>query len=223
MWYKFKFKTQCIDPQWRADTIHKNATSQNKHSIRGIFLLFICLPVFFTSCSTAKIYTKPDAKSYTMQHKTLAILPPKVHIEAKRKDKIENREAQEMTESGNAQNEMYSRFLNFVQKGKIHLDIQPIERTNATFIETGYPYGMLPEELAKILGVDAVLYTDCVLSKKTEVASGILFAILLFPYGTVWGIMTATMPTSYADINMKLYDGTTGYLCYITIMTNFPA
>ena len=214
MLYNLNFKTQCIHTQWSAETIKKNAASSKSHTIRkNLLLLIICIPLFFASC-TAKIYTKPDAASYAMRHKTLAIIPPKVHIEAKKKDNVENRHAQEMAETANAQNEIYSRMLNFVQKGKIHLDIQPIERTNATFLETGYPYDLPPAELAKALGVDAVIYTDCVFSKEYQVGLGIAYAIIFFPYGTVFGIMLATMPTNGADINMKLYDGSTGYLLY---------
>jgi len=214
MFKNFKFKNQCINTPWRVETITKNTASSKSHMIRRNFLLFICIPLFFASCSTAKIYTRPDAKSSVMSHKTLAILPPRVHIEAKTKDNPENRQAQEMAETVNAQNEIYSRLLRFVQAGKIHIDIQPIERTNATFLETGYPYDMPPEELAQLLGVDGVLYTDCVFSSKHNVGGGIAFAILFFPYGTTWGIMMATMPTNFADINMKLYDSTTGYLLY---------
>jgi len=149
-----------------------------------------------------------------MKHKTLAILPPKVHIEVKKKDNLENTQAQETTESVDAQNEMYSRFLYFVQKGNLYLDIQPIEKTNATFVETGNPYDMPPEELAKALGVDAVLYTDCAYSKEHKVGAGIAFAILFFPYGTISGLLIAIEPTYNTDINTKLYDGATGYLLY---------
>jgi hypothetical protein len=73
---------------------------------------------------------------------------------------------------------------------------------------------MPPEELAKVLGVDAVLYTDCAFSKQYAVGAGIAYAIIFFPYGTVYGIMMASMPTNGVDVNMKLYDSSTGYLLY---------
>ena len=211
---KIKLLKSCIITQWSAETIKKNAASSKSHTIRRNFLLIIFIPLFFGSCSTAKIYTRPDAISSTMRHQTLAILPPRVHIEAKKKDNPENREAQEMAETVNAQNEIYSRFLRFVQSGNIRLEIQPIERTNAKFLETGYPFDMAPEELANMLGVDAVLYTDCIFASVNNVGTGIAYAIIFFPYGTAWGIMMATMPTNSADINMKLYDGSTGNLLY---------
>jgi hypothetical protein len=201
--------------QWIVKSIKENTESLKfRTAYRGYFLLIICIPLFFASCSSAKIFTKPDAMSYTMRHKTLAILPPRAYVEIKKKDNLENRQAQAMTESVNAQNEIYSRFLDFVQKDKIYVDIQAVEKTNATFIETGYPYDMPPDELSKALGVDAILYTDCVFSSEHHVANGIAIAILLFPYGTVLGIMEATMPTNYVDINMRLYDGTTSYLLF---------
>ncbi|MDR2146198.1 MAG: hypothetical protein LBE91_07055 [Tannerella sp.] len=177
-------------------------------------LLFIYIPLFLVSCSSAKIYTKADAKSYSMRHRTLAILPPRINIEAGRKDNPENRQAQETTETINAQNEIYSRFLYFVQREKLYLDIQPIEKTNAKFSEIENLYDMPPDELAEILDVDAVLYTDCILSSKKNVAGGIVYAIIFFPYGTPVGIMMATMSTNSVDINMKLYDGPSGYLLY---------
>lgn len=214
MTHNFNLKVQSTSVQGKAKAINKNELSLESRINRRNFLFFIFLPLFFASCSTAKIYTKPDALSYTMKHKTLAILPPKVHLEVKKKDKVENVQAQEMTESTDAQNEMNSRFLDFVQKGNLYIDIQSVEKTNATFVETGYPYDMSPEELAKALGVDAILYTDCVYSKANNVASGIACAILLFPYGTVWGIMEAVTPTYIASVNAKLYDGSTGYLLY---------
>ena len=211
---KIELLKSCIITQWSAETIKQNAASSKSHTIRRNLLLIICIPIFFASCSTAKIYTRPDAMSSAMRHQTLAILPPRVHIEANKKDNPENRQAQEMAETLNAQNEIYSRFLRFVQAGNIRVEIQPIERTNAKFLETGYPYDMPPEELAQLLGVDGVLYTDCIFSSVRNVGTGIAYAILFFPYGTAWGIMMATMPTNYADINMKLYDGSTGYLLY---------
>ena len=118
-----------------------------------------------------------------MNHKTLAILPPRVNIETK--GNLETKQAQEMTETVNAQNEIYSRFLDFAQKGKIFLEIQAIEKTNAAFLETGYPYNTPPEELAKVLGVDAILFTDCVFSRKTFHGEWLAYAVLTFPYGTL--------------------------------------
>jgi len=207
----FKLKSA----QWRVEPIGKNAKNlKDIQYLRRYFLLIVCIPLFFASCSTAKIFTKPDAMLYVNRHKTLAILPPRVHLEVKKKDNLENKQAQEITDATNAQNEIYSRFLNFVQKGKIYIDIQPIEKTNAKFIETGYPYEMSPEELAKALGVDAVLYTDCAYSSTHQVASGLAFAIIFFPYGTVYGIMLAALPTNGVDINMRLYDSITGYLLF---------
>jgi len=189
--------------------IKQTKVMNNEH-----FLLLILIPVFFASCNAAKIYTKPNAMTYATKHKTLAILPPRVNIEVKKKDNLENTQAQETVESVNAQDTMNSRFLDFVQKGNMYVDIQTIEETNAIFEELGYPYNMPPKKLAEALGVDAILYADCVYSKKSAVALGIVFAIMTFPYGTAFGVLFAENGQITADVNVKLYDGTTGYLLY---------
>ena len=153
-----------------------------------------------------------------MKHKTLAILPPEVKIEMKKNDRIENKQEQERTETLNTQNEMYSRLLTFVQKRKIYLEIQDIEKTNATLRRIGYPNGtsseMTLDELAQALGVDAILLSNYIFTQTKSVGFGIASAIIFFPYGTPYGIMMATLPTNSADFNVRLYDGASGVLLY---------
>ncbi|MFT4153746.1 hypothetical protein [Parafilimonas sp.] len=175
--------------------------------------------ILFTSCS-AKIYTKKDATRYTSKHNTVAIIPPKVKIEVRKRDNDEKRKAkqeQEVIESQNAQNEEYSRLLQFVRKGKMHLEIQDIEKTNAILLKINCPNGdcgMAPEQLAQALGVDAIIESNYVFSSQKNIGLGITYAIIFFPYLTPLGIMMACSPTNRADLNIKLVDGTTGYLLY---------
>lgn len=205
-----------IDNTMELETILKNGANLKSLTGRGL-IFFIIIPILFASC-TAKIYTKSDAKSYTMRYKTLAILPPKIKIEVKGDDNIATKQEQEKTEALNAQNEMYSRMLTLVQKRKVNLDIQDIEHTNAALLKMGYSDStdtkIIPEQLAQALGVDAVLQSDYVFSQRRNVAGGILVAIVFFPYGTVYGIIMAVSPTRFADVNMRLYDGKSGSLLY---------
>ena len=194
----------------------KNSANLKSLTSRGSIVLFICLSVFFSSCNTAKIYTKPNALSYTTKHKTLAILPPNVKIEVKNSKNIsvENNQEQEKTEAINAQNKMYSRLLKSVQKRKRYIEIQDIEKTNAMLSKISYLDGsgakITPEEIAEALEVDALLFSTCVYSKRKYVGAGIAYALFLFPYGTPYGIMIASMPTHRVDANLKLFDGQTG-------------
>lgn len=183
------------------------------------FLILAIIALVFSSCAT-KIYTRADATRYTMKHESLAIIPPKVKIEINKKDDAEKRQAkqeQEKIEVQNAQHEQYARLLKFIQKGKIHVEIQDIEKTNAILLKIGCPLGdcdMTPEQLAQALGVDAILQSNYVFSSQKNVAYGIVYAVIFFPYGTPLGIMMACYPTNRADLNIKLFDGNTGYLIY---------
>ena len=199
-----------------AETMKKNAVSLKNQRVGG-FIFCVIISIFFASCS-AKIYTKPNATAYTMRHQTIAILPPEIKVEVTKNRSIENRQEQEKVEVTNAQNEMYSRLLKLIQKRKMYLEIQDIEKTNATLLKMGYfdkiDVKMTPEELAQALGVDAILQSNYVLSQQWWVGFGIAYAIFLFPYGTPLGIMMATNPTNGADANIRLYDGSTGSLLY---------
>lgn len=181
----------------------KNRENLKNHACKGL-IFSIIISMLFTSCGpkvytwgSTKIYTKPDATAYTIKHKTLAILPPETKIEIKKNEKIENKHEQEDIETVNAQNEMYSRLLTFVQKRKMHLEIQDIETTNATLLKIGYydktDTKMTPKELAQALGVDAILLSSYIFSKQ---------------------IMQTWVPTHFVDASIRLYDGSTGFLLY---------
>ena len=189
--------------------------------LRKMVAIAICFTgiTIFTSCS-AKIYTRMDAKHYTMKHRTVAIMPPKVKIEVNKKDDVEKRQAkqeQEKIEVQNIQLEEYSRLLQFIKKGKMRFEIQDVEKTNVILLRIGCPDGdcdMTPEQLAEALGVDAIIQSNYVFSSQKNVGYGIAYAIIFFPYGTPAGVMMACYPTNRADLNIKLFDGATGYLLY---------
>ena len=195
--------------------------SENRENLRKVAVGVACLAVVtvFASCS-AKIYTRFDATHYTMQHKTLAIMPPKVKMEVNKKDDAEKRQAkqeQEKIEVPNAQLEEYSRLLQFIKKHKMRFEIQDVEKTNAILVKIDCPNGdcdMTPEQFAQALGVDAIIQSNYVFSSQTQVGYGIVYAIIFFPYGTPLGVMMACYPTNRADLNIKLFDGKTGYLLY---------
>jgi hypothetical protein len=176
--------------------------------------------ISFASCSTAKIYTKPDVMSYTRQHKTLAIVPPKVHCEPNEHESVESVNEREKALSINAQNTMFNNFYKYGQKkGHIYIDVQDVEKTNKLLEKFGCPYGnctMTPEELADALGVDALIMTDGDLERiyARNVGYGIVYAIVFFPYGTPLGIMLACQKTGLGTVNLKLYDGKSGSLLW---------
>ena len=189
-------------------------------NMKNLFFISIAFIAFITtSCSTANIYTKPDYMSYTLKHKTVAILPPKVKLEPNKNETVESKQEREKALTVNAQNTMFQNFYKFGRKGNINLDVQDVEKTNRKLIEIGCPGGdckMTPEELAKALGVDAIILTNGNLERiyARNVASGIAFAIIFFPYGTPSGIIMACQKTGIGTVDLKLYDGKSGYLLW---------
>jgi len=182
-----------------------------------IIFIFVVIALFFSSC--ANIYTHPNAMYYTVKHKTLAILPPDVKIEENKTKKAQNIESKlelEKVITINAQNEIYSNLLKFVHKRKVYFDIQNIDRTNAMLLKIGYSdtTKLLPEELAQALGVDAILQSTFILSQRYNVGGGIVLAIIGFPYYTPFGILMATQPSRFADVNIRFFEGSNGILLY---------
>jgi hypothetical protein len=203
----------------------KNGASPKSQTIRGI-ILFTVGAIFFASCSTAKIYTKPDALSYTMKHRTIAIVAPtKTVIPTKYTDKLKAT-VFSATNPVQIQEDMTSQWYQFVQKRKMRIEVQNVEKTNRILAEFGYPGGdganMSPEELAEILGVDAVLFTNCQLTAYKNVGGGVSMIILgivgtplIFgPAYIVWGIIELTTVHEGNEVVMKLYDGKTGDLLW---------
>jgi hypothetical protein len=203
----------------------KNGTSPKSQTIREIILLAV-VAILFASCSTAKIYTKPDALSYTMKHRTVAIVPAtKTVIPTKYTNKLKAT-VFSTTNSTQIQEDMTSQWYQFIQKGKMRIDVQNIEKTNRILEEFGYPDGdganMSPKELAEILGVDAVLFTNCQLMAYKNVSGGVTMILLglvatplIFgPAYIVLGIVEMTTVHESNGVVMKLYDGKTGDLLW---------
>jgi hypothetical protein len=94
-------------------------------------LVFIVLSIFLSSC--AKIYYTADSKEIASNQKTVAILPPKVSIPAKRKVEAEAIKEQQRTQSEVFQKEMYAWFAKRKMQDKFQIEVQDIETTNAKF------------------------------------------------------------------------------------------
>jgi len=209
-----------FDKVVEAETISKNAFSTRKRKNRiNLFILCVVIPIIFGSCSTAKIYTKHDAMSYAMKHKTVAMLPPKVQLEPNKGESLESKNEREQDLIRQAQITMFHNFYKFGKKYGIYLEVQDIEATNRILAEIGCPMGncnFSPEELANKLGVDAFFMANGNLERiyARNVGYGIVYAIIFFPYGTPVGIMLACQKTGLGTIDLKLYDGKSGTLLY---------
>jgi len=144
---------------------------------RSVVLLIVAT-LFLQSC--AKVFYATDARYLANTQKMIAIVPPKVSIAAKKKVDAAALIEQQKTESINFQREMYSWMLKRKMQGKIFVDIQDVETTNAKLAAAGFQdAGLLtPADLSRVLNVDGVLTSNYSLSKPISEGAAIALAVI---------------------------------------------
>lgn len=164
-----------------------------------------------TSCGP-KIYQSSSFDLALARHKVVAILPAGVttRLRPNEAKKITPEQLEEMNEkTGFAiQDRMYSWFLRRSDKHRYTVSFQDITRTNALLKDAGISYRDIATrdraELAKLLGVDAVLQDhtsmDKPMSDGAALAVGVLFG--------VWG------STNQVNTTINIHDGKSGDLLW---------
>jgi hypothetical protein len=160
------------------------------------FLLIIGVAILLQSC--AKIFYAPDARYLAQNQKIIAIAPPKVSITAKKNVDGAALIEQQKTESINFQREMYSWMLKRKMQGKISVELQDVETTNAKLANAGYNEGkvLTPVEMCNILGVDGIMTSNYSLSKPMSEGAAIAVGVLV----GVWGA------TNEATVSLSIHD-----------------
>lgn len=181
----------------------------NKITFKFFITLFFI--GFGTSVSAqTKLYAHPQFDQLAKDHKTIAILPfeAQVMLRPKQMKEITHEQLAEMQKSEGLaiQQSMFTWFLHRQKKGKLKLDFQDPKKTNALLLQNGITNAnvVTPEELAKILGVDAVITgrfeTDKPMSDGASIALGLLIGF--------WG------QTNSATINMSVNNALDGQLLW---------
>jgi hypothetical protein len=167
-------------------------------------VLFIVATLFLQSC--AKVFYAPDARYLANTQKIIAIVPPKVSIAARKKVDAAALIEQQKTESINFQREMYSWMLKRKMQGKIFVDIQDVETTNAKLAAAGYQDAVLltPADLSRVLNVDGILTSNYSLSKPISEGAAIALAVL----AGWWA------PTNEAVVSLSIHDSGTDKLIW---------
>jgi hypothetical protein len=162
---------------------------------RSLFFL-IAITFLFQSC--AKVFYAPDARYLASTHKIIAIIPPTVSIAARRKVDAAALIEQQKTESINFQREMYSWMLKRKMQGKIFVDIQDVETTNAKLAAAGYgdTNFLTPSDISKVLNVDGILTSNYSLSKPMSEGAAIAMAVIVGEWG----------PTNEAVASLSIHD-----------------
>lgn len=179
--------------------------------MKPTYLLLSFVTFLSISCGP-KIYKSNEFETALARHKTVAILPADVSTRLRPNEakKVSAEQLSDMNEkTGFAiQDKMYSWFLRRSDKFNYTVTFQDVTRTNALLKQAGISYNDLAAkdrtEIAKLLGVDAVLQNSTRLDKPMSdgaaVAVGVLFG--------VWG------NTNSAQTTINIHDGKSGDLLW---------
>jgi hypothetical protein len=179
-----------------------------KTYIKQIILLMVML-LYAASC--AKIYTSPEFSSARSEHKTVAVLPFEVTIDAKKLPKhmtLETLKELEKDEGFTFQSQMYSRFLENQKKNKYTVQFQDVDRTNSILLRNGVSYENMrihtKDELAEMLGVDAVVSGHIHRARPMSTGGAIASSLLLGYSGA----------TNRVDMDVAIHSEQTGDLLW---------
>ena len=174
-------------------------------------LLLSLLTATIISCGP-KIYKSSSFDAALAKHKTVAILPADVSTKLRpneaKKISVEQLDAMNEKTGLAIQDKMYSWFLRRSDKFQYTVTFQDVTRTNALLKQAGITYADLAAkertEIAKLLGVDAVLQNrtnlDKPMSDGAAVAVGVIFGM--------WG------STNSAQTTINIHDGKSGDLLW---------
>jgi hypothetical protein len=158
--------------------------------MKRITLALAAFALFATSCGP-KIYKSEEFESVTTKHKIVAILPADVNIklrpvEAKKltpEDMLKNEE----TTGLSIQDKMYSWFLRRSESYHYTVKFQDISKTNALLKTANISYADLrtksKDDIAKILGVDAVISSTVRMDKPMSEGAAVAVGLLVGSWG----------------------------------------
>lgn len=180
--------------------------------MKKLLLFAILIVTFSKTISQTHLYEHPQFDSIAKNHKSIAIIPFKTQVKLRPKKIKEITEEQlanlEKSEAFGLQSGMHSWFLKRKKRGKLNIEVQQPTRTNAILKKAEITYenieDQLPEDLAKILDVDAVITgtfeTNKPMSEGASVALGLFIGF--------WG------STNNAIVNMNVNNGLDGVLLW---------
>ena len=157
------------------------------------------------------VYTAPNFNTVKRSHKIVALLPFDVTITMKKLPKdvtMEQIKTDEEKTAYTAQGHAYTYLLKEMGKDKYTVDFQDVDKTNALLKQNSLSYEAMKsktkDEIAKILGVDAVMSGKIIMEKPMNEGAAIVVGLLLGVWGNTNNITTA----------MTVHDGKDGKLLW---------
>ena len=170
-------------------------------------VLFLSL---LQGCSPT-VFTATNFNTVKRSHKLVALLPFDVSITLKKLPKdvtMAQIKADEEKTAYTAQSHAYTYLLKEMGKDKYTVDFQDIDKTNALLKQNSLNYEALKaktkDEIAKLLGVDAVLSGKIIMEKPMNEGAAIAVGILFGVWGNTNKITTA----------LTVHDGKDGKLLW---------
>lgn len=167
-----------------------------KYFMRKIYVLLVL--VFFTKIYSQKqVFEVPNLKEKIAAQKTVAIIPFDVSINYKKQPKNFSAEAnkeQEKKMATSVQTSMYTFLLR--KRDNYLVSFQDVDKTNILLKKAGMDNKLdefTKDEIAKVLGVDAVIGGKYEIEQTKSEAGAIATAVLLGGFGGKTGTGTLTM------------------------------
>jgi len=147
-----------------------------------------------------KVYKAPNLKEELSKHKKVAILPFKASIIYRKLPKDFDAEQHKIEEIVLAKNMQFSLYSNFSRsKEGFTVDFQKVYDTNNLLVENGMMDNLenfTPSQIAKALGVDAILYCTYTYTKVASEGGALAVELLL-----------GSSKVATAELTIGIYNG----------------
>lgn len=180
--------------------------------LRTLSLAAALVLTLLVSACGPKIYMAQDFQAYAPKHKVVAILPASVNI-GLRPNQAKNTSADQMRQMQlqsalDYQSRIYAWLLRRNLQQHYTVEFQDVSQTNSVLRKANLTDEDMrtqsPQDLAKMLGVDAVLTTNVQTSKPMSDGAAVAVGLLVGAWGA----------TNQANITVNINDGTSGKLLW---------
>jgi hypothetical protein len=169
--------------------------------------ILLSLALAFLAAGCATVYQSPEFFEMRAKHRLVALLPFDVSISSTRLPKgmtIEMLKEMEKDEGFGTQSLFYARFLK--NSADFAVSFQDVDKTNAILAKNNIGFEALrttsKEDLASLLGVDAVITGKIQREKPMSEAAAIVVGVLIGFWGS----------TNKVNVDLTIHDGPTGEL-----------
>lgn len=174
-------------------------------------IIFFLIPI--SIFSQTHLYENPEFDQIAKTHKIIAMTPFKTQVKLRPKQMKDMTADQldrlEKSEGESIQTAMYSWFLKRKKRGDMQtVEVQDPKTSNAILKRQGIDYNNIteytPQELAKILEVDAVITGNFETNKPMSEGASVALGLLIGFWGT----------TNNATVNMSVHNAEDGVLLW---------